>query len=349
MTDPLEGLPDQAHDFLEDELGGGVIIVALNGIVKDYDPPGGIDACQVLLIDPSPARWVAGQVYSNAGAGTDVVTVGAWAVNASGVIFGAQEAASGLTGDEEPAFLSGEGPYQDNEIQFSEVGQFAGEWQPETEYLIGDVIFEEGTAWQSFGGTTGADKPDFSSTQADFQVDEVDAGFNWQSIGPSGIWAPATRFSFRGSPDGQGYGQPAVVASTAQPGDPVWSGQPRQPLGSSGPTEPAWDDATEGDSSVYVDHEILWAEGGFGASLAVITGIAAPTAPMRLSIGRVSDGSSFSTSLTLEDQFYVPDDYPYYASQEGNALDALESNIELTQLQLVDLVHVGDRWRVYNE
>lgn len=276
------------------------VLAAVNGTVKDYDPPGGIDNVDTLLIDVAAKPWQANHFYS---------------VNAhilgGGLGPKLSQFARGTTGDSEPDWSTDGSEVIEGLLEWVAV-PYEGDWSADTAYTAGHTVTANGSIWQTpGGGTSGSVEPDWSS--ADLGETVVDNDITWYNGGPVSTWQPNHVYSIMLTADSLTAYNPHVLPTA--PG--AWAFRMVKVdliEGTSGDTEPDWPVP----GGFAIDGDLLWDFDDFASGAALeITGIKAPASvPRTLTLilfGDTSNGSVVDDAATELD--------PAYVSEAANRID----------------------------
>jgi hypothetical protein len=274
--------------------------ILINGMRKDYVPPGGIAGVTDLHFDPSAQLWTPGLTVAcpqgdsagitvqginlgvaldggfapRPGAGDD----GFYATiksNAGARIFATNLVGLGTTGTVMPT-VSG----QDNDIRWlnaadAGLNTFRGNWAAATVYNVGDIIRADSSFWRvvtTFGNkTSGGTVPTWALSAPNYGGTVADPGFTngvmWsRSMRDAGTWTASTRYGVHAVTDGTDvHGKLAQDAVVTGGGVwLMWAGVVHTNA-VTGSTEPAWSAANQSYREYWEDYAgsgtALWITG----------------------------------------------------------------------------------------
>jgi hypothetical protein len=264
---------------------GAIVLVNANGLVKDFDPPGfDPDVATELWIDPTPQPRVAGKEYAlynfvPASGGANNIGAFVTKATADGVYFKAYQAAKITLGPTEPVWANN---VVHGTAKWTEVAY--GAWAALHGYIEGDLIVANGKVWRGDGiVTSGALEPDWTTAPGYYST-VADGSGVWTNLGAVTAWAANAVHSFAGN---LAVGDPGniYILPTTPAGFLYQASYGLGAFAVSGASDPAWDAVISGAGSMWSDGEILWIETtSLGDNQCVVTGLAAPSGPRRLTI-----------------------------------------------------------------
>ncbi len=308
--------------------GGGSqpVLVQTNGFVKDYDPPGGIDGTDTLIIDTSAQDWQPNTAYS-----VSAVVLG------GGLSPKVERLVGGTSGGIEPTWPASGDTVDDGELRW-QGDDYAGEWASGTPYAPGALISAAGAVWStSGGGTSDSTPPDWAS--ADWGDSVADNDITWSKTGPVTTWDGDTVFECV-LPVSQNSPHVPFVLPTV-PGSVVFQLNDVLKLtGLSGGSEPDWPVA-----GLYViDGDLLWDVDTFaGIASLQISGLKAPAAAKVLSV-TVLDPNGSSNLLDLTDELAG-----YQDSEAANQIDCGGSDFTPGGSSVTSVPYSGEARLVYTD
>lgn len=263
--------------------------ILLNGLVKDYNPPGGIDAAGTLQFDPTAQAWAAAATVAcpqGDGGGITVTKVatssgGLGAVpfdggfsprsglgddgfyktvasSVGGKFFSTNIRCNGSTGTVEPT-VSG----LDNQIFWSLPADFGWVWRGaranSTAYAVGDLMSSNGAIWRCVIAGTSDVAPPAGLGTALYKGTVSDGGIFWfKQFRAAGAWAASTVVAGATVQDTNTHVVADALTTTGGAllifnGIPVTNG-------TTAGAEPAWTAATAG-QKYWADNNVIWIQG----------------------------------------------------------------------------------------
>jgi hypothetical protein len=323
----------------------GIATEAINGLVKDYDPPGGIDAAGVILLDPTAQDWQAAHDYSPRGLPSPATGVGAFVhpVGDDSSKFVCAYVRKGTSGLIEPVWPTNGDGILDNDIMWLADFVWGGPWQaafafPSTEAIVanGSMFISDG------GGDSGGSEPDWSTAPNPTDT-VVDNDITWTNVNPAETWAAATEYTLPlQAVDIVGAFSVLPTAPVAHT-DYIFFFNSARYSAPSGALEPTWD---TNPNEYTIDGDLIWQETTDAEEL-VLTGLAAATTFP--TIATIADPSGEARVKLIDEANVVG---TYGAGAESAAANRFNRGGLTVTLNTptsqgggsIQLAHPGSRW-----
>ncbi len=338
-----------SSEWNEAHVGSGVIVVSdvVNGLVSDYDPPGGIDGASVLLLDPSAKPWEAGRSYgvedsSILGTGTGQVPAFVHPTGNDAVRFDAHFPSSAVSGAAEPEWSDdGATAVLDGSLVWTPfAAAYEGVWTGGTGYDSGDYVLADGSLWAipDAGGTSGLVAPDWSAgDEPGGTVVDNDIAWYWQ--GPASVWEAETIYAQHVTTDHSNYYSDNVIPSVA--GDYLFNLQGVFVSSAvSGSVEPDWGAEEAGTGNYYDDGNIIWVEND-GSEVLQFVGLMAPADAASVTIANVSPTDTSATIEVIAEEEAEGNEPADARPAEGNGFGAAAT---LAPFESRTLAYVNGQW-----
>jgi hypothetical protein len=274
--------------------GGGTVNLQANGIVKDWNPPGGIDAILggTVNVNPGAKVWAPSTFYTTP-QGSGIVNIantnltpqspfdggflprpgmgddGFYSTvlnHLSAKYFSCSLKVDGLSGSVQPV-----GGGLDHEVFWIARSGFLGSWLPNTAYTLNQYVIGtlgDTNIWRcTSAGTSNPSDPTWSSAAnfGDSIADGPDVLWR-RTYNYRGAWSSSTAYAI-GISDLGGAAQHVANDFVTVAGGVglIWSGvggtaqSAFSSYAKSGTVEPSWDAA--GSISYWIDNEVLWING----------------------------------------------------------------------------------------
>lgn len=339
--------------------GTGMRVVTdnFNGTRKDYDPPGGIDAVDVLVIDTFIKLWKSHTLYSPYQVGPTNISNSAVKRTASPDCYFTAYFCAGVSGSGEPEWpdtINGQYIHDGSVIWYPTTNYIPLEWTPGASVTNtgGSFIFGNYVWSVTTDGNTGLVEPNWNNSPN--PGDQINDGTAvWTNIAPYlGRWTPETKY---GPPvvytDNSSYVLPLLLPSDESSAIFMeFEGGTDLNYSKSGATEPDWDDIVP-ESGYYVnDGTILWAETTSqidSLSKSMLTGIKAPSDKkfITLVMGPRQEGDLGNDTLTLKDVNNIDEDViASLSSEDANRILNDGEDQDIGSGYFLGLYYDGEYW-----
>lgn len=270
--------------------------INLNGLVKDYDPPGGIDLASTVDFDVSGIAWAAAEeIPCPQGDAFNVVPMdgspydtgfepralgdGFFATRcrlSDSKPYSSNMKVKGSTGSVEPSTASYDaGSYHDNVFEDGDIRwqhlptppstpgyqtwAYQGARQNSTAYTVGQLVSSNSKIWRCLVAGTTAGSPPAGLGTTDYGGFLFDGSCGWSAQGSYlGAWSSTTAITGVVTNTGRTAIVPVFVTTT---GGVLWMWDGCYGTwGTTGGSEPAWSVAADS-AKYWVDNEVLWIRG----------------------------------------------------------------------------------------